>query len=230
MSPQQYSHLLDTLSDASLAWFAPAGLTCETEDDPDWPAPQNFPEANQLMSELPDVAQFVCGLTAAEMALPLWEDYAQTYLSDDLTPQQIALPRHAIIAANHYLQGTPTSPPVQSISEQIRDLAQQDIIEYGTVGFWALEATPVGTFRPASLAHNAARAYANSRAHAHQAYADRLEQYRPFIGRYERHLDDLRARRINQAYTFDYLDFMARWWEICRCRLAFQIEGAQLEV
>ncbi len=236
--PEDYASLLDYLSDASVRWFAPAGYRCALEEDPDWPAPTNQPEIGDLIRRLPDVAAFVCGLTAAEMALPLWEEYAQFQLPWAV-PATLHhthlqggrhLPARAVEAANLYLRGEVAFEEVQQQGDHVLRMAQNPELPYGSVGYNAAFAT-VLAHQPQFLPYYAARAYARTRDDLHRLEAEEeLEAIRqrshasPRIQQYlEEHEEAILGKIVNRLYTRDFEEFLRRWWEICRCRLAFRI-------
>ena len=48
---------------------------CDPPDDPRWPAPENFDEVWNLLDRLSLQQQVICALTAAELVLPIFEEF-----------------------------------------------------------------------------------------------------------------------------------------------------------
>lgn len=69
-------------------------------DDPGWPAPTNQTEARALMRRLPRRARVLCGYIAAEMVLPIWEQWANGRSDVDA-----GAPRRALELVRRWLDG-----------------------------------------------------------------------------------------------------------------------------
>ncbi len=179
---------------------------CNIPEDPNWPAPINGEEVRKLMNRLPHWAQVVCAVTAAEMVLPIWEDWAED--RDDLTNQQKEAPGRAIDAAKQRLDEEIDIPLAARVARAAADAAW-DAARAAYTAVWVAYAAGAAraAAEAAAAAADAARA---ARADAAEAATDAAEAA-AYVA----------ARVAGAARDDFYLD----WWRVCRCRLSFILEA-----
>lgn len=196
---------------------------------------------------LSDTASIVGSLTAAEMVLPLWNLYLRTH--EPRVPLPLRdLPRLAIEVGDGYLEGLYTWNEVE---EQVNVLVNQiiipsertvtaqglqewDIVPWGSLGYWAAFAARINNTPHLSgfTVHAAARAYAASLDSEHireatertQKWEAKREQNPNLPMPTTREIANAMGAWRTKAYTRAYHRFLARWWELVRCRLAFRID------
>ncbi len=179
--------------------------------DPEWPAPDaSRPGVSKRISDmlwkLSPSARVVCAVTAVEMVLPIWESWAQAR-----TDVQLAAPRQAL--AEIYRSRSTEFSWNERLYDALVEACQQ-----------ASESMALAAAAAARSASNAYRA-ANSKlfsfrgksafaadALAAAAVDDACTSYDEFHAQQSGRTEDLIALRNA---------WFARWWDHCRCRLAF---------
>ncbi len=174
---------------------------CNIPEDPNWPSPINYGEMRELMNRLPNWAKVVCAVTAAEMVLPNWEDWAED--RDDLTSHEKEAPRQAIDTAKQWLD------------EEIDIAPTADAHDAANAAYDAYNAEPA-----ADPAARGAGYAAHAASHAVDAAwaADTA-------GAVDAAWAAAAAVARAAADAADAANFYLDWWRVCRCRLAFILEA-----
>ncbi len=198
---------------------------CNIPEDPNWPSPIHSEEAEELMRRLPRWARVVCAVTAAEMVLPIWEDWAED--REDLTSQLEYAPADAIYGAKRWLD------------KEIVNIAPADAALYAAHAHIAADAALYA-------AHAAHAAHAHIAAYAAHAAADAAAAAATAAARAAYAAADAAAAAARAAvyaadaaydavYAADaaydaaaYTNFYLDWWRVCRCRLSFILEARTL--
>ncbi len=179
---------------------------CNIPEDPDWPSPRARYEVEPLMHRLPHWAKVVCAITAAEMVLPIWDDWAEN--RNDLTIQQKGAPRRAIDAAKQWLDEEIVTAPASRVARAADAADAADVADAAEAAAYAVDAYAAAEAADAAADAANAAAYA-----ANAAYADAAV-----------------IAADAAAYAGDATDdhdgsFYLDWWRVCRCRLAFILEA-----
>lgn len=131
----------------------------DADFDADWPAPTSRATARDLMRRLPYRARVLCAYIAAEMVLPLWEQWADGWMGVDADA-----PRRALELARRWLDGEPVKAQV------LRDAAND--ADADAVAYAAAYAAADIAYAAAYAAYAAADAAAAAADAADAAYAD----------------------------------------------------------
>ena len=185
--------------------------------DTTWPTPQVFLQARLLLQRLPHRQQVVCSLTAAEIALPLWEAWAD---DRDIA----AMPRNAVVAVLRWLAGEAGTAELHRAMDGAVKASEA-----------AGRESSAREGRDAAIAY-AARLAAEATDQA--VYAASCSPTADSMVRADRAAQAVAkgARAIthyHQAHGHSYDEscarFLARWWDRCRCRLAVRdVDSADL--
>ncbi len=212
---------------------------CNIPEDPNWPSPTTHEEVLELMNRLPNWAEVVCAVTAAEMVLPIWDDWAED--RDDLDNQEKESPRRAIDAAKQWLDEEIDIAPADvetaaDASDAAADAAAAAHTAADNVGYAdadaaaeaAYAAAAAGAAADVAAAPAAFAAHAAARAAARAAHtAARAARAAAYVA-YAADADDAAAYAVYavDVGSVDYAGFYLDWWRVCRCRLSF-ILGAR---
>ncbi len=186
----------------------PLRRDCNPPEDPDWPTPTSRSEVGQLVHRLPHWAQVVCAVTAAEMVLPIWEEWTEGV--DNLTREEEEAPSQAIEAAWQWLDEE--TPETQEAAYEAAHTAWAAAWVAGGVAGGVADADAYNADANATADAAAWGAWvaggggvvldaANSASYAVDAAA--WATARGEVARAE---------------------FYNEWWKLCRCRLAFILE------
>ena len=175
-----------------------------------WPTPSVFVQARLLLSRLPHRQQVICAVTAAELTLPLWEEWAAVHGG-----KLAAMPREALQQAYRWLSNETTRAeldvPIHAAEAAAEAAAKVSAQREGLESRLAYVARLA-----AEAADNAVYAASCSPDDKPMLRADRASQSVAKSARAVTH--------FHGATGYDYgrvcADFLHRWWNRCRCRLA----------
>ncbi len=188
----------------------PAQRECDPPEDPNWPAPSTREEIEQLMRRLPHWAQVVCALTAAEMALPIWEE--DDWVNENLSEEQIEAPSQAIKVTWQWLDGEVSDDELSAAKTAVWAAAW-------VAGVAANAQDPIWV--PPRLWAGKAAAYAADATRTTTAATDATAAISQAVWA------ATRASGVAPGSTQEVVEYRERyreWWDLCRCRLAFILE------
>ena len=183
----------------------PLRKDCNPPEDPNWPSPRTRYEVEQLMGQLPHWAQVVCALTAAEMVLPIWEEWARQNM---ITTYIREAPSQAIDITQRWLDEEVSASEMNAAAHAAAGSAVDTANNTAgsaanTAGDAAYAAVGAAAAAGAGAGGNGATIYA-----AYSVY---------------------NASAAHASYNTGTLtDSFRNWWRLCRCRLAFILEARTL--
>ncbi len=215
MIQADYAALLRHLASPEETTLTPAALEealCRHEppDDPRWPAPRLFIETRLMLRRLPHRQQVLCALTAAELALPLWDRWAAD------RPAGPAL-RPALACGHAWLAGRST---VAELNHHLTDAvaASEKAARAAATRTGPASATAYVARLAADATDNALYTAAGTNSENRAVVADRTLQAVANGARAWAHYRRARGLKYGVACAH----FLQRWWSRCRCRLAIR--------
>ncbi|MGE0433824.1 MAG: hypothetical protein AB7K09_05310 [Planctomycetota bacterium] len=181
-------------------------------DDTRWPTPSVFVQARLLLSRLPHRQQVICGITAAELTLPLWEEWAA---SASVGSRVRDVPRQALMHVYRWLSG---DAPATDLDAQIRSAeAAAEVAARASAGSEGRPSVLAYVARlAAEAADNAVYAARTSPDDDPMLRADRASQAVAKAARAVTHFQGASGYDYGRVCAI----FLTRWWNRCRCRLA----------
>ncbi len=184
-------------------WKSPEVSAPELSEDPEWPTPTDWESVHGLLERLPHKQRTICALTAAEMALPVWEEWATGRADVD-----VGAPRRAIQVTWAWIRGDVSEDEVlragaradadanaaYAAAAAAANAASYAAADAANAAFYASEAAAA-----ADAPEDAIRARARARAASYASYA-----------------------AANSGWWPSREAFLQDWWSRCRARLSFR--------